>query len=113
MKEGFSNECVFACVFAESMLTKVCKDLDSGRITVIDLEMVLSHKEQLKRLCTASKEPQVQGSDIDAVVKNRGDELLRLKLHQKCLLSLCNELPPNIGGILFSSCSFFSYLQLL
>ena len=98
MKEGFSDECAFACAFAESMLTKVCKDLDSGKITVSDLETVISHKEQLKRLCAASKDSQVQHVDVDTAVKIRVDELKRLRLHRDCLLSLRNELPPNIRG---------------
>ena len=85
-------------MFAESKLDEVCKDLVSGKITVSDLDMVISHKEQLKRLCAASKDSQVQRVDVDTVVKIRVEELKRLRLHRDCLLCLCNELPPNIKG---------------
>ena len=114
MKEGFSEECAFACVFAESKLEEVCKALVSGKIIVSDLEMVISDKEQLKRLCAASKDSQVQCVDVDTAVKIRGEELKRLRLHRDCLVCLRNELPPNIRGTcmcIINVCFF--HLQLL
>ena len=92
------DDCSLACVLAESKLDEVCKGLDSGEITVSDLEMVISQKEQLKRLCAASKEFPVQGIDVDAILKNREEELRKLKYQQNCLMNLCTALPSGIKG---------------
>ena len=99
VKKGFSKEFGFACTFAESMLHNVCKNLTLGTVTVSDLELVNSHKEQLKRLCTASKDKDSKVFiNIETAVKIRINELKQLTLHQDSLKTLYRVLPPNIRG---------------
>ena len=99
MKEGFSYEFGFACSCAESMLYYMCDNLDLGTVTVSDLKLVNSHKEQLKRLCAASKDKDFEVfTDIETKVKIRGNELKQLTLRQNSLKSLYTVLPSNIKG---------------
>ena len=99
LKSGLPQPCQEACLCAVSKLEDVAKQLQTGEISVSDLQMIDKSQPEMKRLCDAAdevndKSTQRSQSSLQSRLKEYG-----VFVEQKhFLLHLCNKIPDDIKG---------------
>lgn len=95
LREGIPNQYHIAGICARSCLEGTCEKLQSGEITIEDLQNIRNYREQMKRLCSAvssSKEGNDLYKSVEAAVAKRLEECEALKRRIEILSHLCRQI---------------------
>ena len=102
LKEGLPQECELACLCALSKFQEISGQVQSGDITVKQLQKIESHQEQMKRLCAAAtpqdKETDLTYSTVSHALHQRLEEFETFKRNKRHLFHLCSQLHGAIQG---------------
>ena len=94
--------CLEACSYADSQLEEVFRQLRQGDITVLHLEKIKGHLEQMDRLCLAAQKkedkPEHTSCYVHQLVDMRLKELATYQEQQSYLQHLCSKIHPSIHG---------------
>ena len=106
MKEGLSVECQMVCACASSKLEDVSRQLQTGEVTILDLQMIKREQQQMKRLCESASAQQKKTSKsmemtyeaMIVTVDLRMQEFESFREQQGILLHLCHKIRQDIKG---------------
>lgn len=107
MKEGLPEECQRACSCAISKLEDVTRQLQTGAITILDLQEIKREQQQMKRLCQSASAQQKEASkSVEMMtyetmvfrVAQRIQEFESFRQQQGILLNLCLKIHQEIKG---------------
>lgn len=80
---------------ARSCLEGMCEEIQSGKVTIEDLQKVSKNRIQMKRLCSAvssSKEGNDLYKSVEAAVAKRLEECEALRRRIEVLSHLCRQI---------------------
>ena len=102
LKEGFSQECHMACACAHSQIVEVYKHIESGTVTVSELQKIDAHKDQMKQLCEAAA-VHSNKKETQSALDQRLQEVRKFGQQKMYLSHLYNHILHKIRGKAFSA----------
>ena len=105
LKAGLPEPCQDACVCAVSKLDYVAKQLQTGEISILELQMIHNSQLEMKQLCEAAEETEEKPKQKAGYAKSMNlalnSRLTECKVFEKqsaLLLKLCNEILDDVKG---------------
>lgn len=95
LQKGIPDEYHFAGVCAQSCLEGMCEKLQTGEITIEDLQKVRKNHDQMKRLCLAVSsggERKVLYNSVEIAVEKRLEECAAFNVRHEVLSHLCHHI---------------------
>ena len=102
MKEGLPENCVLACICAESQFQLISSQLNEGTITVMDLEKIQLRYEQMKRLIKAVQKAHSR-CDVYHPLNLRLQELRVYHEQKKYLENVCQRIDGKIVCVYYNA----------
>ncbi len=95
LREGIPDQYHIAGICAQSCLEEKCEKLQSGEVSIEDLQNVRNCRDQMKRLCSAVSNRK-EGNDlfksVEAAVSRRLEECEALRRRIEILSHLCRQI---------------------
>ena len=92
LREGIPEQYHIAGICAQTCLEGKCEKLQSGEVTIEDLNNVRNCRDQMKRLCSAVSTGNSLYKSVETAVIKRLEECEALKRRVEILSHLCRQI---------------------